>query len=90
MGIFVLMSVRISSMILYSKRICFFYQDEVPPERFPVLRSLSEEIQFNNFTVPDTLKANGELSLGENIADLGGLNVAYSALQKVLTGKEII
>jgi len=44
--------------------------------------------QFNDFTVLDSLKANGELSLGENIADLGGLNVAFSALQKVLTGNE--
>lgn len=44
--------------------------------------------QFNNFTVIDTIKADGELSLGENIADLGGLNVAYTALKKVLTGQE--
>lgn len=44
--------------------------------------------QFNNFTVIDTMKADGELSLGENIADLGGLNVAYTALKKVLTGQE--
>lgn len=44
--------------------------------------------QFNSFTVIDTIKANGELSLGENIADLGGLNVAYNALHHVLTGNE--
>jgi putative endopeptidase len=44
--------------------------------------------QFSNFTVLDTLKANGALCLGENIADLGGLNVSFNALQKVLTGSE--
>ena len=44
--------------------------------------------QFNNFTVIDTMKANGELSLGENIADLGGLNVAYVAMKKAATGNE--
>ena len=44
--------------------------------------------QFSNFTVLDTIKANGELCLGENIADLGGLNVSYYAFKKVLTGNE--
>ncbi len=40
--------------------------------------------QFNAFTVFDTLHVDGKLTLGENIADLGGLNVSYQALQKAL------
>lgn len=44
--------------------------------------------QYNNYTVIDTMKADGQLSLGENIADLGGLNIALTALKKVLTGNE--
>ncbi len=38
--------------------------------------------QFNNFVVLDDVHANGELCLGENIADLGGLNIAYTAFMK--------
>ena len=38
--------------------------------------------QFNQFKVVDSLPANGELTLGENIADLGGLNIAFTALNK--------
>lgn len=43
--------------------------------------------QYDNFTVLDSLHVNGKLTLGENIADLGGLNVAYDALQKSMEGK---
>jgi putative endopeptidase len=35
--------------------------------------------QYNNFTVLDTIHVNGRLTLGENLADLGGLNIAYEA-----------
>jgi putative endopeptidase len=40
--------------------------------------------QFTGFVAVDTLHVNGRLTLGENIADYGGLLTAYDALQKAL------
>ena len=43
--------------------------------------------QFNGYVAIDDLHVNGELTQGENIADLGGVKLAYAALQKALAGQ---
>ncbi|MFW5706670.1 MAG: M13 family metallopeptidase, partial [Bacteroidota bacterium] len=47
-------------------------------------RTLTLIDQYNNYVMLDTMTINGKLSLGENIADLGGLTIAYHALQNKL------
>ncbi|MDX1677235.1 M13 family metallopeptidase [Arsukibacterium sp.] len=43
--------------------------------------------QYNNFNPIDDLRLQGALGLGENIADLGGLTVAYRAYQNATQGQ---
>ena len=44
--------------------------------------------QFDKIEVLDGLHANGQLTLGENIADQGGLRVAYTAMKNAQNGVE--
>lgn len=43
--------------------------------------------QFNGYKILDDKAVNGELTLGENIADLGGVTIAYEAYKKTEQGK---
>ncbi len=56
-------------------------------ERFTA-RAVALIEQYNRYTALPGLNLNGALSLGENIADLGGTSIAFEALQRSLAGKE--
>ena len=42
--------------------------------------------QFDGLVAVDTLHVNGQLTLGENLADLNGLRIAYAAFEQALAG----
>jgi putative endopeptidase len=43
--------------------------------------------QYSNYTVLDSVHVNGKLTEGENIADIGGLAIAYAAFKKTPEGQ---
>jgi putative endopeptidase len=44
--------------------------------------------QYNTYDAAPGLKVNGNLTLSENIADLGGLSIAYDAMQRAAERKQ--
>jgi putative endopeptidase len=45
------------------------------------------ERQYGAYVVLDTLRINGRLTLGENIADVVGVSNEYEAMQRAMRGK---
>jgi putative endopeptidase len=45
--------------------------------------------QYGQYTAVGDVKLNGKLTLGENIADNGGLRIAYMALLQTLAGRKV-
>jgi putative endopeptidase len=52
-------------------------------------RAHAIEQQYSSYALPDGLHVNGKLTLSENIADIGGLKVAYLAWKRSLRGRAL-
>lgn len=44
---------------------------------------------YDGFTLLDNQHVNGKLTLGENLADIGGLNIAFDAFKKTKQGQDV-
>ena len=45
--------------------------------------------QYSGYTIIDDIKINGKLTLGEDVADLGGLRLAYMAWRNATAGQKL-
>jgi endothelin-converting enzyme/putative endopeptidase len=52
-------------------------------------RALCVDKEYSGFTAIDDVKLNGKLTLGENVADNGGLRLAWMALQELMKTKPL-
>jgi putative endopeptidase len=52
-------------------------------------KALTDRIaeQYSRYTAVGDTEVNGQLTIGENVADLGGIHIAYDALEAQLKGK---
>lgn len=65
----------------------FDWWTENDVKKFDEFTNITRE-HFNGLNVLDDLKADGSLTLSENIADYGGIKIAYNALKKI--AKEVV
>ena len=56
-------------------------------EKNYMARAAIVEKQYGEYVPMEALHINGKLTMGENIADIGGLKIAYLAFQKSMEGK---
>jgi endothelin-converting enzyme/putative endopeptidase len=62
-----------------------------PEDREEFMKRANQLVaQYSNYYPFEDMAVQGELTLGENIGDLGGLNVAYAAYQESLGGNEAV
>ncbi len=52
-------------------------------------RALCVDKEYSGFTAVDDVKLNGKLTMGENVADNGGLRLAWMALQELMKTKPL-
>ena len=54
-----------------------------------IFKKRADEVvqQYNGYIILDSLHVNGKLTLGENLADLGGLSIAYEAFKNTKQGQ---
>ncbi|MCU1285116.1 MAG: Endothelin-converting enzyme 1 [Acidobacteriales bacterium] len=58
-------------------------------EKFEKLASCVSD-QFSQYTIVDEIKINGKLTMGEDVADLGGTRLAYIAWKNATEGKHLM
>jgi endothelin-converting enzyme/putative endopeptidase len=58
-------------------------------EKFDKLASCVSD-QFSQYTIVDDIKINGKLTMGEDVADLGGTRLAYIAWKNATAGKPLM
>lgn len=58
-------------------------------EKFKAKGTLVADL-YSSFVVIDSMKINGRLTLGENMADVGGIAIAYDAFKMTKQGKDTV